>query len=73
MSKLDYLGCWITDKLDPDQEINTCIESARTTFNRINSLLCDAALNLKLRQHIFMLRSWNAPFMFRIIRTSVCS
>lgn len=44
-----YLGCWINDKLDPDEEIKTRIQLARGAFVRLKSILCNSQLNLHLR------------------------
>lgn len=47
--KFKYLGCWLTEDLDPDLEVQTRIEIARTTFMNMQKLLTNRSLNLTTR------------------------
>lgn len=49
VSKFKYLGCWITDDLNPDTEIICRIEQARKTFLNMRKLLTNKSLSLTLR------------------------
>ena len=51
VSKFKYLGSWITKDLDPEPEIRTRIESARSAFLGMRGLLTNAALSLDTRYH----------------------
>ena len=46
-------------KLDPDLEIRARIEQARSAFNRLKRLLCDARLNLDLRLRLLKCYIWS--------------
>lgn len=59
VNKIQYLGCWINNKLDPEQEIKCRIEQARTTFLRLRGLLCDPHLNLHLRIRLLKCYVWS--------------
>ena len=47
--RFKYLGCWLNDKWDPDEEIKHRIEIARNTFFKMKTLLCNRDLNLTTR------------------------
>ena len=49
VKKFKYLGCWITENLDPDLEIRTRIEMARSVFLRLRNFLSDQGLSLESR------------------------
>lgn len=49
------LGCYITEQIDPDKQI----ETAHTTFMRIISYFCNDNLNLKLRKRIIKGYIWS--------------
>ncbi|KAH1011116.1 hypothetical protein HUJ04_000552 [Dendroctonus ponderosae] len=50
VARFKYLGCYITEHLDPDREIGCRIETARTTFQKMKPLFSNDNLNLKLLQ-----------------------
>ncbi|CAG9834914.1 unnamed protein product, partial [Diabrotica balteata] len=47
--KFRYLGSWITEDLDPNIEIRSRIEQARTAFTNMRTFLSNSSLNLTLR------------------------
>lgn len=47
--RFKYLGCWLNDEWDPDEEIRSRIEIARSTFFKIKTLLCNRDLSLTTR------------------------
>ena len=49
VARFKYLGCWLTDNLDPDLEIRTRIEMARATFLKMKTLLADRSLRITTR------------------------
>lgn len=53
-----YLGCYITEQLNPDKEIKCRIEIARITFQKMKSFLCNNNLNLKIRQRMTKCYIW---------------
>lgn len=59
VSSFKYLGCYITEQLDPEKEVRCRIELARTTFQRMRSLFCNDSLNLKLRQRMIKCYIWS--------------
>lgn len=58
VNSFKYLGCLITEDLDPDREVKCRIESARTTFNKMKSFFCDDNLSLKLRLRMIRCYVW---------------
>lgn len=59
VNQFKYLGSIITESLEPDIEIKSRIEIARTTFKRMRSLFCNKDLNLKLRQRMVRCYVWS--------------
>lgn len=59
VSSFKYLGCYITEQLDPEKEVRCRIESARATFKKMRSLFCNDSLNLKLRQRMIKCYIWS--------------
>lgn len=49
VNKFKYLGSWIEESLDPDAEVRSRIEQARTTFLNMRNLLTNQQLKLGLR------------------------
>lgn len=47
--KFKYLGCWVTQNLEPETEIRARIENARATFVRMKTFLTNATLSLDTR------------------------
>lgn len=47
--KFRYLGCWVTQDLDPETEIRARIENARATFVRMKTFLTNTTLSLDAR------------------------
>lgn len=58
VKKFKYLGSLITDNLDPDVEIKSRIEIARSTFYAMKPLFCNRGLNLNLRQRMIKCYVW---------------
>lgn len=44
-----YLGCILSEDLDPDKEIKCKIEAVRDAFNKLRSYFCDDNISLKLK------------------------
>lgn len=59
VTQFKYLGCYITEQLNPDREIRCRIETARTTFQKMKPLFCNDNLNLKLRQRMVKSYIWS--------------
>lgn len=59
VAQFKYLGCYITEQLDPDKEIKCRIETARTTFMKMRSFFSNDNLNLKLRQRMIRCYIWS--------------
>ncbi|EFN75584.1 hypothetical protein EAI_05092, partial [Harpegnathos saltator] len=53
-----YLGCYITEHLDPDKEIKCKIEIVQIIFQKMKSLFCNNDLNLKIRQRMVKCYIW---------------
>lgn len=49
VNKFKYLGCWITEDLNPDVEIRARIEYARGVFTKMKRLFCNRELTLVTR------------------------
>ncbi|KAI5631309.1 reverse transcriptase (RNA-dependent DNA polymerase) domain-containing protein [Phthorimaea operculella] len=49
VKKYKYLGCWLNEIWEPEQEIKIRIEIARCTFQRMKKLFTNRKINLKLR------------------------
>lgn len=49
VEKFKYLGCWITNNVDPDVEVRARIEQARAIFRKIQGLVCNSSLDLDIR------------------------
>lgn len=49
VTQFKYLGCWITNDLNPEVEIRARIEMARAAFLRMKQLLVDSTLSLGTR------------------------
>lgn len=47
-----YLGSWINQSMDPDEEIKARIETARMAFPKLKPLLCAKQLNINLRERL---------------------
>lgn len=47
--KYRYLGCWLNENWNPEQEIRIRIEIARSTFIKMQKLYTNKDINLKLR------------------------
>lgn len=47
--KFKYLGCHITDDLDPESEIKVRIEQARSTFVKMKKFFANRDIDLKIR------------------------
>lgn len=61
VQKYKYLGTWLNEPWDSDQEIKTRIEIARSSFNRMKRVLCNR--NLKISLRIRMLRCYIWPIL----------
>ncbi|XP_030745252.1 uncharacterized protein LOC115874285 [Sitophilus oryzae] len=59
VSNFKYLGCYITEQLDPFKEIRCRIESALTIFQKMRSLFCNYSLNFNLRQRMIKCHIWS--------------
>lgn len=59
VNKIKYLGCWINDQWNPDQEIKTRIECARSGFVKMQKFLCNRQLNLNLRIRMVKCYVWS--------------
>uniref|UniRef100_A0A2A4J795 Reverse transcriptase domain-containing protein n=1 Tax=Heliothis virescens TaxID=7102 RepID=A0A2A4J795_HELVI len=53
-----YLGAWVNEAWESDQEIKTRIEFARTSFNNMRKVLCCRQLNIKLRVRLLLCYIW---------------
>nr|ADF18552.1 endonuclease-reverse transcriptase [Bombyx mori] len=53
-----YLGAWVNEAWESDQEIKTRIETARASFNKMRKVLCCRQLNIKLRVRLLMCYIW---------------
>lgn len=49
VTHIKYLGAWLNDRVDPDEEIRSRIEIARDAFKNFSSILCSRTLKLSLR------------------------
>lgn len=53
-----YLGAWVNEAWESEQEIKTRIEIARASFNRLEKVLCCRQLNIKLRVRLLLCYIW---------------
>lgn len=53
-----YLGAWVNETWESDQEIKTRIEIARASFNNMKKILCCRQLNIKLRVRLLLCYIW---------------
>lgn len=53
-----YLGAWVNEAWESDQEIKTRIEIARAAFNKMRKVLCCRKLHIKLRVRLLMCYIW---------------
>ncbi|XP_022835160.1 uncharacterized protein LOC111362674 [Spodoptera litura] len=53
-----YLGAWVNEVWESDQEIKTRIEIARASFNKMRKVLCCRQINIKLRVRLLFCYIW---------------
>lgn len=53
-----YLGTWVNEAWDSDQEIKSRIEVARGSFNKMRKVLCCRQINIKTRVRILLCYIW---------------
>lgn len=53
-----YLGAWVNEKWESDEEICTRIEIARATFQKMRKVLCNRNLGIKLRVRMLHCYIW---------------
>jgi hypothetical protein len=59
VQRFKYLGCWITQNLDPSFEIRCRIEQARNSFQKFKPLLSNNSLNLEIREKFTRCYVWS--------------
>jgi len=59
VASIGYLGCLITEDLDPDREVRRRIEIARSVFNKMRAFFCDDNINLRLRRKMAKCYAWS--------------
>ncbi|XP_071581636.1 uncharacterized protein [Temnothorax nylanderi] len=59
VASIEYLGCLITEDLDPDREVRRRIEIARGVFNKMRAFFCEDNLNLRLRRRMVKCYVWS--------------
>lgn len=57
-----YLGAWVNEEWDCEQEIRTRIEIARACFKRMDKVLCSRNLSIKLRVRMLHCYVWPVVF-----------
>ena len=57
-----YLGAWLNETVNPDEEIRARIEMARSAFARMKSILCCRGLRLSIRLNVLRCYVWSTLF-----------
>ena len=57
-----YLGSWLNETADPDEEIRARIEIARSAFMRMRNVLCCRSLKLSVRLKVLRCYVWSTLF-----------
>lgn len=55
-----YLGAWLNETVDPDEEIRTRIEISRASFNRFRAVLCCRGLGMSVRLGVLRCYVWSS-------------
>lgn len=58
VQKYKYLGAWVNEEWDSEQEIRTRIGIAQTTLKRMGKVLCSRQLSIKLRVRLLQCYVW---------------
>lgn len=57
-----YLGAWLNETVDPDEEIRSRIEIARANFVRMRNVLCCRSLSISVRLNVLRSYVWSSLF-----------
>ncbi|XP_045542444.1 uncharacterized protein LOC123723524 [Papilio machaon] len=57
--KYKYLGTWLNETWDSDQEVKTRIEIARNAFEKLRKIFCSRSLKISLRIRLLKCYIWS--------------